>query len=86
MAEVLEHQPEPGAQPAVPRARAAEVLAAGDHGRGYLLRAQGRPVAVSSCEKVRHPVPNVRALCQSGSQHAWPQRRWRSRYVQSSPF
>lgn len=83
VAKVLEHQPEPGAQLAVPRARTAEVLATRDHGRGDLLRAQGGPVAVPGCEEVRHPVPDVRALCQSGPQHAWPQRRWRSRYVNS---
>lgn len=81
MAEVLEHQPEPGAQPALPRARPAQVLEAGDHGRGHLLRAERGPVAFAGRQEVRHPVPDVRALREPRPQHARPERRWGSRYV-----
>lgn len=41
MAEVLEHQPEPGAQPALPGTWTPQVLAAGDHGGSDLQRAEG---------------------------------------------
>ena len=41
---MLEHQPEPGAQPALSRARPAQVLATRDHGRGDLQRPEGRAV------------------------------------------
>lgn len=71
---MLEHEPEHGAQLASARARPAEVLAAGDHGRSDLLGAEGRPVAVASGEEVRHPVPDVRAVREPGPQHAGPQR------------
>lgn len=42
MAEVLEYQPEPGAQPALPGTWTPQVLAAGDHGGSDLQRAEGR--------------------------------------------
>lgn len=74
MAEVLEHQPEPGAQPALPRARAAQVVAARDHGRGHLLGAEGGALAVTGCQEIRHPIPDVRALRQPRPQHARPKR------------
>lgn len=70
---MLEHKPESGAQPTVPRAWASEVLATGDYGRSDLLRAKGRPVAVASSKEVRHTVSNVRPVCQPGTQHAGPQ-------------
>lgn len=65
VAKVLEHQPKPGAQPAVQRARSAQVVETRDHGRGHTVRAQGGPVVVPGRAQVRHTVPNVRAIRQS---------------------
>lgn len=62
MAEVLEHQPESRAQPEVPRAWAPEVLAARDHGRGYILCAEGGAVPLTGREEIRHSVPHVCAV------------------------
>lgn len=73
MAEVLEHKSKPGAQSAIPRARAAQVLAAGDHGRGNLLGPEGGPVVVAGRAKVRHSLPDLRAVRQPRPQHAWPE-------------
>lgn len=81
MAEVLEHEPVAGAQPAVPRARPAQVLAARDHGRGYPVRAEGGTVAVAGCSQVRHPLPHLRAVRQPRPQHAGSLRRRRHRSV-----
>eukprot|EP00095_Tigriopus_kingsejongensis_P002455 maker-scaffold380_size190731-snap-gene-0.34 protein:Tk02455 transcript:maker-scaffold380_size190731-snap-gene-0.34-mRNA-1 annotation:"ferredoxin oxidoreductase" len=55
---------------ALPRARTHEVLEAGDHGRGHLVRLAGGPVPVPSRPQTRHSLPNIRALCQPCSQHA----------------
>lgn len=73
MAEVLEHA-DAGAQLAVPRARPTQVLAAGDHGRSHLLRAEGRPVPVAGRSQIRYPLPDLRAVRQPGPQHARAQR------------
>jgi len=48
VAEVLEYQPEPGAQPALPGTRTPQVLATGDHGGGDLQRPKGRAFPQSS--------------------------------------
>lgn len=85
VAEVLEHEPVAGAQPAVPRARPAQVVAPGDHGRGHLLRAEGGTQPVAGRAQVRHPVPDLRAVRQPRAQHAGPQRRRRSRYDRLRP-
>lgn len=79
VAKVLEHQPEPGAQPAVQRARSAQVVEARDHGRGHTVRAQGGPVAVPGRAQVRHTVPDVRAVRQPRPQPARPFRGRRRR-------
>lgn len=70
MAEVLEHEPEPGAQPALPGARPPQVLEAGDDGRGDILRPEGGAVALPGRQEVRHTLSDVRALRQQGAQHA----------------
>lgn len=70
MAEVLEHQPVAGAQPAVPRARAPQVLAPGDHGRSHLLRPEGGTLPLPGCEEIRHTVPNICALREPSTQYA----------------
>lgn len=51
---MLEHQPEPGAQPALPGTWTPQVLAAGDHGGGDLQRAEGGTLPQPS-GKVRFP-------------------------------
>lgn len=79
VAEVLEHQPEPGAQLAVQRTRPAEVVETRDHGRGHTVRAQGRPVAVPGGPKVRHTVSDVRAVRQQSAQPTRAFRRRRRR-------
>lgn len=64
VAKVLEHQPKPGAQPAVQRARSAQVVETRNDGRGHSVRAQGGPFAVAGRPQVRHTVSDVRALRQ----------------------
>lgn len=78
---MLEHQPISGAQPALPRAWASQILAAGDHGRGHLLCPQRGPVPLASGEEVRHTVPDIRVVRKPGPQYAWAERGWRCRYV-----
>lgn len=81
MAEVLEHEPVAGAQPAFPRTRSAQVVAARDHGRGHPVCAEGGTVAVAGGPQVRHPLPHVRAVRQPRPQHAGALRRRRHRSV-----
>jgi len=78
VAKVLEHQPESRAQPAVQRARSAQVVETRDDGRGHTVRAQGGPVAVAGRPQVRHTVSDVRAVRQPSAQLARSlRRRWR---------
>lgn len=76
VAKVLEHQPEPRAQPTVQRARSAQVVETRDDGRGHTVRAQRGLVAVTGRSEVRHTISNVRAVRQSGTQLARSLRRW----------
>lgn len=78
VAEVLE-QPEPGAAHAVQRAWPVEIVATGNHGRGYFQRFEGRPFAFAGGQEVRHPLPNVCSVRKPSSQHARPvngRRNW----------
>lgn len=76
MAKVLEHQPEPGAQPPVQGTRPAQIVETGDDGRGHTVGAQGGPVPVPGGPQVRHTVSDVRAVRQPGAQ---PARAFRGR-------
>lgn len=81
MAEVLEHA-DFGAQLKIPRARTTQILAARDHGRSHLLRAEGRTIPIAGSPKIRYSVPDIRPVRQPSPQHAGPQRGRRRRYVQ----
>lgn len=79
VAKVLEHQPEPRAQPSIQRARSSQVVETRDDGRGYTVRAQRGLVAVTGRPEVRHTISDIRAVRQPGAQLARSLRRWWSR-------